>query len=140
MNKQKFISLSLLLVAVTMVQSDLSFAEGDVVSGEKNFKKCAICHSLEEGKKKIGPSLHGLIGRSAGTAAGFKYSVDYLEAGKSNLIWNSETLFGYLEDPKKYLATILQKNKSDVKSRMPTKYKDEKFRKDVIAYLESLKK
>lgn len=140
MNKRKIVNLVVLLVAGTMAQLDRSFAEGDVASGEKNFKKCALCHSLEEGKKKIGPSLHGLIGRSAGTAAGFKYSVDYVEAGKTNLIWSSETLFGYLEDPKKYLATILKKKKSDVKSKMPTKYKDEKFRKDVIAYLESLKK
>ena len=124
----------------TVAMSTSSNAEGDITKGEKHFKKCSICHSLEEGKKKIGPSLHGLIGRPAGTAAGFNYSPDYMVAGKTELKWNSETLFGYLEDPKLYLATHLRKDKSDVKSKMPTKYKDESFRKDVIAYLKSLNK
>ena len=114
-------------------------AEGNPEEGEKNFKKCAVCHSLEEGKKKIGPSLFSLIDRKAGVTKGYKYSPDYVEAGNKELKWNSETLFEYLEDPKKFLAKFLDKEKGKVKSKMPTKYKDEQFRKDIVAYLVSLR-
>ncbi len=60
-------------------------AEGNPEEGEKNFKKCAVCHSLEEGKKKIGPSLFNLIDRKAGVTKGYKYSADYVEAGNKEL-------------------------------------------------------
>ena len=38
-------------------------AMGDVVSGEKIFKKCAACHSIvKDGKNKIGPALYNVVG------------------------------------------------------------------------------
>jgi cytochrome c2 len=43
--------------------------------GETVFKKnCAICHTLEAGKNKIGPSLAGVVDRKAGSVPGFAYS------------------------------------------------------------------
>ena len=47
---------------------------GDATKGQKIFKKCAARHSLDAGKRKVGPSLHGVIGRTAGTADGYRYS------------------------------------------------------------------
>lgn len=75
-------------------------AAGDVSKGQKIFKKCAACHSLEAGKKKIGPSLHGVLGRTAGTAAGFKYSKAMKAYGQSGVVWNDETLDTYLTAPR----------------------------------------
>src|SRR3546814_5558151 len=49
-------------------------AAGDVAEGKKSFAKCHACHQLVEGKNGVGPSLHGLFGRKAGTAPGYKYS------------------------------------------------------------------
>ena len=72
----------------------------DLAAGEKVFKKCLACHSLEAGKKKVGPSLHGIIGSPAAAMKGFKYS-DAMK--NSGLTWDEATLDSYLENPKAFL-------------------------------------
>ncbi|MDV7142937.1 c-type cytochrome [Tropicimonas sp. TH_r6] len=75
-----------------------------VAAGEKVFKKCKACHQVGEGaKNKVGPILNGVIGRSAGTGADFKYSKVMVEAGSGGMVWDEETLAAYLEAPKKFL-------------------------------------
>ncbi|HZB93849.1 MAG TPA: cytochrome c family protein, partial [Stellaceae bacterium] len=66
--------------------------------GEAVFKRnCAICHAVEPGKNKIGPSLAEVFGRKAGTAPGYSYS----DANKkSGLTWDEPTLDKYLADPR----------------------------------------
>src|SRR3546814_19111837 len=54
--------------------SGAALADGDAAAGKKVFNKCKVCHSLEAGENKIGPSLAGVVGRAAGTVEGFKYS------------------------------------------------------------------
>ncbi len=75
-----------------------ALAEGDAAAGEKTFKKCKACHSLAEGKKKVGPSLFGVLGKPAGGVDGFKYSKAMMESG---LTWDDETLTEFLTKPKK---------------------------------------
>ncbi len=67
-------------------------------NGEKVFKQCMACHSIKEGENRVGPSLHGIIGRTAGQVAGFNYSAANKASGKT---WDDETLFAYLEAPQK---------------------------------------
>ena len=43
-------------------------AAGDEKRGEQVFNQCKPCHSLDAGKNGVGPTLHGLFGRKAGTA------------------------------------------------------------------------
>lgn len=74
-----------------------ALADGDAAAGEKVFNKCKACHTLEAGKNKVGPSLHGLIGRAAGSVDGFKYSKAMQESG---LTWNEENLEKFLTKPK----------------------------------------
>lgn len=66
--------------------------------GEHVFKTyCAVCHTVEPGKNKIGPSLAGVVGRKAGTAPGYSYS----DANKkSGITWTEAELDKYLTDPK----------------------------------------
>ena len=49
---------------------------------------------------EVGLSLNGLIGRTAGTEAGFTYSDAMKQAGEGRLVWSNDTLFAYLENPK----------------------------------------
>lgn len=74
-----------------------ALADGDAAAGKKVFKKCKACHSLEEGKKKVGPSLFGVIDRAAGAVEGYKYSKALLA---SDLTWDDETLAEFLTKPK----------------------------------------
>ncbi len=100
-----------------------AFAQGDAAAGEKVFAKCKACHTVEEGKNRVGPSLHGVVGRAAGAVEGFKYSSAMKESG---ITWNEENLDKYLEKPKDFIP----KNKM-----VFVGLKDAEDRANVIAYL-----
>jgi len=124
------------VLAWAALGTSAAFAEGDLAAGKKVFKRCLVCHTDVEGKHKTGPTLHKVLGRSAGTAKGFRYSTAYVRAGKEGLVWNDETLFEYLRHPKKFLRKFLKDPK--VKSRMTMKYFKKKDRRNVIEYMKSL--
>ena len=76
-------------------------AMGDIVSGEKVFKKCAACHSIVKGgKNKIGPALYNVVGRKIGEVADYKYSKALATYDKE---WNFEELNGFLIKPAKWI-------------------------------------
>ena len=76
-------------------------ALGDVVSGEKIFKKCAACHSIVKGgKNKIGPALYNVVGRKVGGVTDYKYSKALAGYEKS---WTFEELNGFLLKPAKWI-------------------------------------
>ena len=77
-------------------------ADGDAAAGKKVFAKCTACHDATAGKDKVGPTLVGVIGRTAGTLESFlsKYSANMKEAGASGLTWDDANLTAYLHDPK----------------------------------------
>jgi len=78
-------------------------ASADVGAGEKIFKKCAACHTVEEGgANKAGPALYGVVERPMGTAADFSYSAA-LKAYGADKTWSYEELNGFLWKPKKYI-------------------------------------
>ena len=91
---------ALLLLAV-ILSGATSAAAADAVAGKAIFNRCKICHTLEAGAgNRVGPNLHGVIGRKAGTTDGFAYS----EAMKSSgVTWDDETLGKYLQDPKNFV-------------------------------------
>lgn len=96
----------------------------DLANGEKVWKKCKACHTLEEGgKNKIGPNLFGVIGAPAGAVEGFKYSNAFLEA---DLTWDEETLIAWLADPRDVVR--------GTKMAFPGLKKDSDIA-DVIAYM-----
>ncbi len=76
-------------------------ALGDVVSGEKIFKKCAACHSINKGgKNNIGPALYNVVGRKVGGIEGYKYSKALAAYDKE---WTFEELNGFLIKPTKWI-------------------------------------
>ena len=74
---------------------------GDLSHGEKVFKKCAACHSIESGGgNKIGPALYNVVGRKIGSLNDYKYSKALIKYGKN---WNFEELNGFLLKPKDWI-------------------------------------
>jgi cytochrome c len=67
-------------------------------TGSTELQKCKICHALDAaGGNRVGPDLHGVFGRKAGTAPGFKFS-DAMK--NSGIVWDDDSLAKYLRDPK----------------------------------------
>jgi len=79
-----------------------SLSPGDAKKGANLFKtRCAQCHTVVESEgNKIGPNLHGLFGRKTGSVGGFAYTDANKQKG---ITWKEDTLFEYLENPKKYI-------------------------------------
>lgn len=88
------------LAAVGAVATTASAAGPDADHGKTVFARCAACHDLNTGKTLLGPSLKGIVGRKAGSVAGFAYS----PAMKAKAVtWNQATLDGFLTAPMKYV-------------------------------------
>lgn len=87
-----------LSVAVVMVAGS-AFAQGNEARGERLFnQQCKACHTVEKGgAHPLGPNLHGLFGRKAGTEGGYPSSEVMKTSG---IVWDDKTLGEYLKDPK----------------------------------------
>ena len=96
----------------------------DAAAGEKVFLQCRACHQVgPTARNTVGPVLNGLVGRKAGTAEGYTYTVANKDSG---ITWDEATFADYIRDPK---------------ARIPgTKMifaglRDEQKVKDLVAYL-----
>ena len=97
---------------------------GDVEHGKKVFKKCAACHSINEGGgNKIGPKLWGVMFRPVASITDYKYSKALSEYKKE---WSWEEMNGFLIKP----STWIKGNKMGFAG-----LKKEKDRASVILYL-----
>jgi cytochrome c len=87
--------------AVEVVNIKDLLAIGDLVHGEKVFKKCSACHMIASGgKNMIGPNLWNVIGRTAGSVNDYKYSKAMVAYGKE---WTFEEMNNYLIKPQAYV-------------------------------------
>ncbi|WP_454620772.1 c-type cytochrome [Bradyrhizobium cenepequi] len=85
-------------IAVAGVASTPALTQsGNPSRGERDFRACAPCHSLEPDRNMTGPSLANLWGRQAGGLASFERYSDALKA--SGIIWDDRSLDGWLTDP-----------------------------------------
>ena len=98
---------------------------GNAANGKQVFAQCRMCHVTDAGVNKIGPSLHDIIGRTAGTAPGYTYSAANAGAG---FVWTKEKLFQFLEKP----TRVIPQTKM-IYAGLP----DAQKRADLIAYLET---
>lgn len=75
-------------------------ASADIGAGEKVFKKCSGCHTVEDGgANKVGPALYDIVNRAVGAADGFSYSGP-MKAFADGKAWDYETLNAFLWKPK----------------------------------------
>jgi len=89
----------LALAAPAAADSDLDarLAAANLKRGQLLYMVCKACHDVEAGlPHKVGPNLHGMFGRKAGTAEGFRYT-DALV--KSGIVWTPETIDAWLKQP-----------------------------------------
>jgi len=113
-----------MIAAASLAAAGVARADGDAARGEKKFEECAACHKIEHGQNDLGPSLHGVFGRKAGTLADFRYSPALKRSG---ITWTVQTLDAYLADPQKVIPA----------NRMPyAGLADASDRSDLIAYLQ----
>ncbi len=108
--------------------------DGDPAAGKSVFNKCKACHVLDSPKNRVGPSLHGVFGRTAASFDGFKYSKDFKAAGDTGLVWDEATLAKFLADPKGYLGSVIGKEKASTRMAFAGIRKEEDVR-DLIAYM-----
>ncbi len=69
---------------------------GDVAKGKVVFARCALCHDVKAGPKKMGPSLAGIFGRTSGTMADFTYSP---AMQKAKIRWDAKSIDAFLTKP-----------------------------------------
>jgi cytochrome c len=101
-----------------------AFAQAD--KGKTVFEsRCVGCHSLAT--NRIGPALGTVFGRKAGTNPGFSYSPALKAAGHT---WDAEKLEKWLTNPQAFVPGAV----------MPFRLGSEEERRNVVAYLQSLKK
>lgn len=96
----KTLLMSAAAVAVLTMGASVAQAAGDAAAGKDVFKECMACHTVEQGKNKVGPSLFGIVGRKAASIDGFRYSKPMQEKGAQDFVWNEENLKAYLLAPK----------------------------------------
>ena len=120
-------TVTMLAAAIALLPA-AAWAAGDAEAGKTAFnRRCAVCHSVAEGQNKVGPSLHGVVGRHSGAVPNFNYSPAMKSANKT---WDPQTIDTYLQDPK----ALVPGNRMILAG-----IKDEAERQNIIAYLETQK-
>ncbi|MCF2524866.1 cytochrome c family protein [Bradyrhizobium sp. G127] len=88
----------LVFVAILAVAGAGQASAQDAAAGEKVFAVCKACHQIgESAKNGVGPMLNGIIGRKAGSVAGYSYSAANKDSG---ITWDEATFREYIKDPK----------------------------------------
>ena len=117
----------LLSVAPAMAQE----AAGNAEAGQRVFNQCRACHTTDQGGRNgVGPNLWGIVGRNAGSIAGFRYSSNLRELATGGLVWNEDRLRAYVANPKSVVPTG---------SMSFPGLRNETQVNDLMAYLASLK-
>jgi len=112
------------MIALAIKDDSGAPVSGDPVDGQQVFQQCAVCHSIDAGVNKVGPSLHGIIGRHSGIAPNFNYS----DANKgSGIVWTEQNIYKYLNNPQKMVPGTYMTF---------TGIQDPQKRANVIAYLQ----
>src|SRR5215468_1874458 len=92
---------ALSFAALTVVSADAlgqdTAANGAVADNQLTFNNvCRTCHTLKEGDNRLGPNLHNIIGRKAGSVPDYGYSSAMKDA---DLTWDRATLDRFIANP-----------------------------------------
>jgi len=125
MNRNKRIPAPALTLALSLAAAAPAQA-GDAEAGKTVFIKCGVCHTLEKDVSKVGPSLHGVFGRKAGTLASYALYTDAMK--NSGVVWDDDTIRQLVKQPRTFIEG----------TRMIfLGLKDDKQIDDLLAYLKT---
>ena len=131
----EYVSIVIKMILVICIIFGLALAITNAYAIDKEFRKCAGCHKIEEGKKGgMGPNLWGIYGSPAGQVEGYRYSKWLKDSG---IVWNRESLQAWLSDRKtreEYFGKEVFKTKM-----MWTGIKKEEDMTTILEYLEKQK-
>ena len=131
----EYLAILIKMILVVCILFGVVLAIGSAYAIDKEFRKCAGCHKIEEGKKGgMGPNLWGIYGKQSGQVEGYRYSKWLKESG---IVWNRESLHAWLSNRKtreEYFGKDVFKTKM-----MWTGIKKEEDMKTILDYLEKQK-
>jgi len=90
-----------LLLALALLAPPTLARAQDAAAGQRVFNQCRACHTVEQGGRKgVGPNLHGVFDRRAGSVEGFRYSAPMRAKAGEGLTWTEANLRAYIAEPK----------------------------------------
>jgi cytochrome c len=92
-----FSALSLLASLAPVAAAPEESDEGQVAFNNS----CRTCHSFKAGDNRLGPTLHGVVGRKAGSVEGFAFSPAMKGSG---VTWDAATLDKFISDPNQVVS------------------------------------
>ncbi len=94
-------SIAMVILALVVLPYRAVAQPGDATRGERMYRACVACHSLEPNRNMTGPSLADIWNRKSGSLASFpRYSPALKSAG---IIWNDDTLNEWIKDPQHFI-------------------------------------
>lgn len=95
---RRFLLIAALSGMSCLFASPAALAQGaDDASGQQAFNNaCRTCHMVREGDNRLGPNLHKIIGRKAGSLPDYGFSSAMKEAG---FVWDEEKLDRFMAKP-----------------------------------------
>ncbi len=99
----------------------------DPTAGQSIFRRCAACHTVENGgPTRVGPNLWGIVDRDIGAVEGFRYS---RSMAASEETWSLENLDGFIQNPRAFVPGTTMGFAG---------LRNEEQRASLLAYLQSL--
>ena len=125
--KSTYVPLTLAILSmiggIATARAEPTAVHGDAAHGKALYQSCEACHSIEE--NDVGPKHRGVVGRRAGTVAGYAYSPALKASG---ITWDEATLNTWLSNPSALVPG----------TKMFFKLDEQQARADIIAYLKEL--
>ena len=105
-------------------------ASADISAGERVARRCASCHTFEEGGRNgTGPALYGVMGRDVAGVDAFRYSAAMEEYAEGGTEWMYQNMYDYLENPGGYVPGTAMSFAG---------LRDQEDRINIIAYMRSM--
>jgi cytochrome c len=94
-------AVAIVMFVLMALPNQVSAESGDIAGGERIFRACVACHSLEPNRNMTGPSLAEIWNRKSGSLPSFpRYSPALKSAG---IVWNDDTLDEWIKDPQHFI-------------------------------------